>query len=66
MRKLQLLLQMRFTNSLRTEMTKFIIDITLDGRDPDEEMFNPLTGDEVREVLQDYGFYVIKVEEIEE
>lgn len=47
-------------------MTKFMIDITLDGRDPYEEMFNPLTGDEVREVLQDYGFSVIKVEEVEE
>ena len=46
-------------------MTKFIIDITLDGYDTDEEMFNALTGDEVREVLQDYGFSVIKVEEVE-
>ena len=47
-------------------MTKFMIDITLDGYDTDEEMFNALTGDEVREALQDYGFSVIKVEEVEE
>ena len=47
-------------------MTKFIIDITLDGHDIYEEMFNPLTGDEVREALQDYGFLVQSVKEIEE
>lgn len=46
-------------------MTKFIIEVELDGHDTEEEMIANCTEDAVYEALSDYSFTVIKVEKIE-
>jgi len=66
MRKLQLLLQMRFTNSLKTEMPKFMIDVALDGYDTEEDMLEDCNEDAINDALRNYGFLVQYVRLIEE
>jgi hypothetical protein len=46
-------------------MPKFLIDVEIDGYDSKEEMIAACSSDEVQEALQDYGFMVLSVEEIE-
>lgn len=45
-------------------MTKFKINVELDGFDTMEEMLNAITEDEIYEALSDYGFTVISVESV--
>lgn len=46
-------------------MTKFIVDVELDGYDTMDEMFVACNADEINEALEDYGFTVISVRKIE-
>jgi hypothetical protein len=47
-------------------MTKFLIDIELDGYDTIEEMLEHCNEDTVYEALRDYSFMVISVGKIDE
>jgi hypothetical protein len=47
-------------------MTKFIIDVALDGYDTEEDMLEDCNEDAINDALRNYGFLVQYVRLIEE